>query len=220
VNKKDQKYIKTIIYIMQSIKKYFPGLSFQQLEQLESLWPLYSEWNKQINLISRKDLSHFYERHVLHSLALLKVIQFQPGTRVMDFGTGGGFPGIPLAIACQDTEFVLIDSIGKKIKVVRDVADRLGLDNVRASQARGEEVKEKFDFVVSRAVKPLPVFLPWVRSKIKTDGFNRLANGVLYLKGGDFAEELVSLKENYRIFELSSYFEESYFETKKIIYLY
>jgi 16S rRNA (guanine527-N7)-methyltransferase len=205
---------------MQSIKKYFPDLSFHQLALLESLWPLYSEWNEQINLISRKDLSHFYERHVLHSLALLKVIQFLPGTRVMDFGTGGGFPGIPLAIACPDTEFVLIDSIGKKIKVVRDVADRLGLDNVRTRQARGEEVKEQFDFVVSRAVKPLPVFLPWVRNKIKKGGFNQLANGVLYLKGGDFAEELLSLKENYRIFELSSYFEESYFETKKIIYLY
>lgn len=205
---------------MQKIKKYFPGLSENQLEQLEMLWPLYSEWNEKINLISRKDLPHFYERHVLHSLSLMKVIRFAPGTRVMDFGTGGGFPGIPLAIACQDVEFMLIDSIGKKIKVVNEVANSLGIANVTARQARGEDINEKFDFVVSRAVKSLPVFLPWVRNKIKRDGFNELANGVLYLKGGDFQEELASVKENYRIFELSAYFEESFFETKKIIYLY
>ncbi len=205
---------------MQKIKKYFPGLSARQLELLALLGPLYSEWNQKINLISRKDLPHFYERHVLHSLALLKVLHFAPGTRVMDFGTGGGFPGIPLAIACPGAEFVLLDSIGKKIKVVKAVVDSLGLTNVTALQARGEDVNEKFDFVVSRAVKSLPVFLPWVRNKIKKGGFNQLANGVLYLKGGDFEEELASVKENYRIFELSAYFEESFFETKKIIYLY
>ncbi len=205
---------------MQKIKKYFPGLSGQQQELLELLWPLYSEWNEKINLISRKDLPHFYERHVLHSLALLKIIHFAPGTRVMDFGTGGGFPGIPLAIACPGAEFVLVDSIGKKIKVVNEVVDSLGLTNVTARQARGEDINEKFDFIISRAVKSLPVFLPWVRNKIKKNGFNQLANGVLYLKGGDFDEELASVKENYRIFDLSAYFEESFFETKKIIYLY
>ncbi len=205
---------------MQKIKKYFPGLSENQLELLETLWPLYSEWNEKINLISRKDLPHFYERHVLHSLAILKAIHFEPGTRILDFGTGGGFPGIPLAIACPDAEFVLIDSIGKKINVVNEVVNGLGLSNVTAMQARGEDINVKFDFVVSRAVKPLPVFLPWVRNKIKKDGFNQLNNGVLYLKGGDFEEELASVQENYRIFELSSYFEESFFETKKIIYLY
>lgn len=205
---------------MQKIKKYFPGLSNRQLELLELLWPLYKEWNERINLISRKDLPHFYERHVLHSLALLKVIHFVPGTRVMDFGTGGGFPGIPLAIACPGAEFLLVDSIGKKIKVVNEVVDSLGLTNVTARQARGEDINERFDFVISRAVKSLPVFLPWVRNKIKKNGFNSLANGVLYLKGGDFEEELASVNKNYRIFELSAYFEESFFETKKIIYLY
>ncbi len=217
---KGQKYIKRGTYCMQCIKKYYPELSTRQLEMFESLLPLYQEWNQKINVISRKDMDHFYERHVLHSLSVLKVINFVPGTSIMDFGTGGGFPGIPLAIACPGVQFLLVDSIGKKIKVISDVAERLGLGNVRVLQSRGEDVHEQFDFVISRAVKPLPVFIPWVRKKIKKKYLNALPNGVLYLKGGDLAEELNSVQGNYCIFELSVYFSEAFFETKKIIYLY
>ncbi len=205
---------------MQSIKNYFPDLTNHQFEMLESLYPLYYEWNKRINLISRKDMVYFYERHVLHSLAVLKVVQFAGGTRILDFGTGGGFPGIPLAIACADCHFTLVDSIGKKIRVIHDVVERLRLKNVEAIKMRGEDISKQFDFVVSRAVKSLPEFMPWVRDKIKPGGMNALPNGVLYFKGGDFDDELHAINQNYRIFDLSLYFTEDYFNTKKIIYLY
>ncbi len=205
---------------MQGIKKYFPEFTNQQFEMLESLWPLYHEWNQKINLVSRKGFDFFYERHVLHSLAVLKVTQFAPGTQILDFGTGGGFPGIPLAIACPACHFTLVDSIGKKIMVIHDVVEKLGLKNVVAVKIRGEEISMQFDFVVSRAVKSLPEFMPWVRNKIKPEGMNSLPNGVLYWKGGDFDDELLVINQNYRIFDLSFYFTENYFSTKKIIYLY
>lgn len=205
---------------MQSIKKYFPDQTNQQYEMLESLWPLYQEWNQQINVISRKDMTYFYERHVLHSLAVLKVVEFAGGTRILDFGTGGGFPGIPLAIACPNCQFTLVDSIGKKIRVIHDVVEKLGLKNVEAIKIRGEDLKMQFDFVVSRAVKSLPEFMPWVLDKIIPGGNNTLPNGVLYLKGGNFDDELRAIKQKYRIFDLSLYFAEDYFSTKKIIYLY
>lgn len=205
---------------MQIIKKYFPELTELQLERLEALWPLYREWNRKVNVISRKDIDFFYERHVLHSLSLLKVIQFVPGTEIMDFGTGGGFPGIPLAIACPACRFFLVDSIGKKVMVINEIVKGLQLENVEAVKMRGEEIDQRFDFVISRAVKSLPVFIPWVRDKIRPGGNNKLPNGVLYLKGGDFADELQAVNEKYRIFELSLHFSEPFFETKKIIFLY
>ncbi len=205
---------------MHIIKKYFPDLDEEKLNILGSLYPVYAEWNRKVNLISRKDIDFFFERHVLHSLSVLKVIRFGPGTRIMDFGTGGGFPGIPLAIACPACSFRLVDSVGKKISVIRDVVKQLGLQNVQAVQTRGEALDEQFDFVVSRAVKSLPVFMPWVRDKISDRHRNKLANGVLYLKGGDVAPELAELGELYRVFPLSDYFSEPYFNTKKIVYLY
>ncbi|MDR4988352.1 MAG: 16S rRNA (guanine(527)-N(7))-methyltransferase RsmG [Bacteroidales bacterium] len=205
---------------MHLIKKYFPHLNEEQMLMLESLYPIYAEWNRKVNLISRKDIDFFFERHVLHSLSVLKVTGFSPGTRIMDFGTGGGFPGIPLAIACPACSFWLVDSIGKKIAVIKDVVAKLGLQNVQAMQTRGEALTEQFDFVVSRAVKSLPVFMLWVRDKISDHHRNDLANGVLYLKGGDVAQELAGLGEGYRIFPLSDYFSEPYFNTKKIVYLY
>ncbi len=205
---------------MEIIKKYFPGFSENQYEQLEALWPLYLSWNQKINVISRKDMEFFNLRHVLHSLSILKVIHFKDDTFVMDLGTGGGFPGIPLVIACPNVRFLLVDSIGKKINVVQDVINQLDLKNVKAVQSRGEQINDKFDFVVSRAVKSLPVFMPWVREKIKIRGKNALRNGVLYLKGGDFDDELNAVPEAHRIFDLSAYFSESYFDSKKIVYLY
>ncbi len=205
---------------MQIIKKYFPGCSEQQFERLEALWPLYRAWNQKVNVISRKDIDFFYERHVLHSLSVLKVIQFVPGTEIMDFGTGGGFPGIPLAIACPGSRFLLVDSVGKKVMVINEIVKELQLKNVEAVKMRGEEIDRRFDFVISRAVKSLPVFMPWVRNKIRPGGDNELPNGVLYLKGGDFADELQAINENYRIFDLSLHFTETFFDTKKIIFLY
>lgn len=204
---------------MQIIKEYFPNLSEKQTEQFAQLLPLYIDWNSKINVISRKDMEQFYEHHVLHSLGIAKVIQFKLGTKVLDVGTGGGFPGIPLAILFPETDFFLVDSIGKKIKVVNAVAESIGLKNVRAQQIRAEELKEQFDFVVSRAVTELPVFYGWVKNKFRKQNLNDLPNGILYLKGGDLTEELSPFKGKVKTFELKNYFREEFFETKKVVYL-
>ncbi|WP_128548177.1 16S rRNA (guanine(527)-N(7))-methyltransferase RsmG [Larkinella soli] len=204
---------------MELIKKYFPDLTALQLEQFTTMGELYRHWNAKINVISRQDIDSLYEKHILHSLGIAKVIQFVPGTEVLDVGTGGGFPGVPLAVLFPLVDFHLVDSIGKKIKVVNEVAGALGLTNVRAEQARVEHLDTTYDFVVSRAVTRLKPFLGWVRYKIHKNGNNRLRNGVLYLKGGDLEEELAEIKDKYRIFDLSDYFHESFFETKKVIYV-
>ncbi|WP_421827243.1 16S rRNA (guanine(527)-N(7))-methyltransferase RsmG [Larkinella sp.] len=204
---------------MDLIKKYFPDLSARQLEQFAALDDLYRHWNAQINVISRQDIDSLYEKHVLHSLGIAKVIQFVPGTEILDVGTGGGFPGIPLAILFPLVDFHLVDSIGKKIKVVTEISSALGLTNVKAEQARVEHLESTYDFVVSRAVTRLQPFLGWVRYKILKTGNNKLRNGVLYLKGGDVSEELAEVQEKHRIYELSTYFDEPFFETKKVIYL-
>ena len=204
---------------MERISHYFPTLSTLQVDQFSKLLNLYTIWNNQINVISRKDLDNFYERHVLHSLGISKVYSFQPGTTVLDVGTGGGFPGIPLAILFPETTFVLVDSIGKKIKVVNEVATALGLTNVQAHHLRAEQVKGTFDFVISRAVTAMPVFVEWVKNKIKkgkaSDGFS---NGILYLKGGDLTEEFKGLSGKFKEYPLSNYFSEDFFETKKVIH--
>jgi len=204
---------------MELIRKYFPELASSQLEKFRLIEALYLEWNSRINVISRKDMEHFYEHHVLHSLGIAKVLQFQPGAQVLDVGTGGGFPGIPLAIIFPETNFLLVDSIGKKIKVVQEVADAAGITNVKAIHSRAEDVKGKFDFVVSRAVTTLPDFIKWVENKIKRENRNTLKNGILYLKGGDLAAELAPLQNKYQVFNLSSYFEEEFFETKKVVHV-
>jgi 16S rRNA (guanine527-N7)-methyltransferase len=204
---------------VERISHYFPSLSTLQVAQFSKLLNLYTIWNNQINVISRKDLDNFYERHVLHSLGIAKVYSFQPGTTVLDVGTGGGFPGIPLAILFPETNFVLVDSIGKKIKVVNEVASALGLTNVQAHHLRAEQVKGTFDFVISRAVTAMPVFVEWVKTKIKkgkaSDGFS---NGILYLKGGDLTEEFKGLPGKFKEYPLSNYFSEDFFETKKVIH--
>ena len=203
---------------MEIINKYFPQLSEEQQRQFIQLKPLYEEWNAKINVISRKDMGDFYERHVLHSLAIAKRITFAKGTEILDVGTGGGFPGIPLAVYFPECSFTLVDSIGKKIKVVQEVVNALGLKNVTAKQIRAEELKGNYDFVVSRAVTQMKDFAPWVRGKFKKQSHNELANGILYLKGGDLTEELASF-ERAVVTDISKYFEESFFETKKIVYL-
>jgi 16S rRNA (guanine527-N7)-methyltransferase len=201
------------------ISSYFPGLSETQLEQFDSLGELYADWNSKINVISRKDMEHFYVHHVLHSLGIAKVMEFQPETRVLDIGTGGGFPGIPLAILFPETHFHLVDSIGKKISVVKDVVKQLKLTNVEAQQARAEELVRKYDFVISRAVTRMANFYPWVKDKIRKEDFNEFQNGILYLKGGDVDEEMDELDKSYVVYHLDDYFKEDYFETKKVIYL-
>lgn len=200
------------------IESYFPNLTELQKQQFAQLQGLYEEWNAQINVVSRKDIDLLYERHVLHSLGIAKVIQFKPQTKILDVGTGGGFPGIPLAILFPECSFHLIDSIGKKIKVVKAVAEALQLKNIYAEQIRAEAVKDKFDFVVSRAVTAFPEFYFWVKNKIKITGQNTLPNGILYLKGGDLSEELKDFKSKIKEFPLSDYFEGEFFETKKVIY--
>jgi len=204
---------------MEIIKKYFPDLTEKQIDQFLSLQELYETWNTKINVISRKDIAQLYERHVLHSLAVAKVIAFNNKTNVLDVGTGGGFPGIPLAIYFPESNFHLIDSIGKKIKVVQEVATALGLANITSEQIRAEKVKDKYDFVVSRAVTAFPGFYNWVRTKIRKESNNTLKNGILYLKGGNLEEELNEFKSQIRTYAISNFFEEPFFETKKIIYL-
>ena len=199
--------------------KYFPNITPQQQQQFEQLPELYNFWNNQINVISRKDIDQLYERHVLHSLGISKVMQFLPGENVLDVGTGGGFPGIPLAILFPETQFFLVDSIGKKIKVVKEVASALGLQNVKAEHLRAEQVNEKFDFVVSRAVTRLKEFYPWVKGKFSNQSKNTLANGILYLKGGDLQEEIAESGLTVQQFHLKDYFSEEFFETKQVIYV-
>ena len=201
------------------ILKYFPDLTVKQKNQFNQLQSLYKEWNAQINVISRKDIDELYTRHVLHSLGIAKVIQFKAGTSIMDVGTGGGFPGIPLAILFPNSNFYLVDTIGKKIKVVNAVAEALALQNVEGVQKRAEKVKFEFDFIISRAVTYLPKFNNWVKGKFSNESFNDLPNGLLYLKGGDLLEELKEAGKPYQSFDLKNYFSEDFFETKKVIYL-
>ncbi|HLN72166.1 MAG TPA: 16S rRNA (guanine(527)-N(7))-methyltransferase RsmG [Prolixibacteraceae bacterium] len=204
---------------MDIIRKYFTDLTDQQLERFGRLGALYEEWNSKINVISRKDIEQLYERHILHSLAIAKIIRFKPGTTILDVGTGGGFPGIPLAILFPDTSFMLVDSIAKKIKVVNEVAQALGLQNVQAEHKRVEELTNRFDFVVSRAVTAFPRFVEMTSSKISRQSQNDLANGILYLKGGDFEEEVSPFGQQVAIYNLKDYFEEEFFETKRLIHL-
>ena len=204
---------------VQLILSYFPDLTLKQQEHFGRLESLYREWNEKINVISRKDMDSFIVHHVLHSLAIAKVIQFVPGTRIMDVGTGGGFPGIPLAIMFPDCQFFLVDSIGKKIKVVEGVRDALGLKNVIARNTRVEAVKEKYDFIVSRAVTAFPAFVNWVKNSTSKISHNTLSNGVLYLKGGDFEEELKPFMGRTTLYNISDFFNEDFFETKKVIHL-
>lgn len=199
------------------ILKYFPNLTDQQKSQFQQLETLYKDWNEKINVISRKDIDEFYERHVLHSLGIAKIMEFADGTKVLDIGTGGGFPGIPLAILFPNVEFTLVDSIGKKITVVNAVAESLGLKNVKAYHERAEKIKDKFHFVVSRAVTQMPVFLSWLKGKFEKEQFNPKHNGVLYLKGGDLGEELAGIK--CEIYNLKDQFGEEFFDTKKVVYL-
>ena len=203
----------------QLILTYFPDLTEKQIEQFDRLQELYEDWNAKINVISRKDMDQFYVHHVLHSLGIAKVMNFQPGTKILDIGTGGGFPGIPLAILFPDTHFHLVDSIGKKITVVKEVAKALKLGNVEAQQARAESLVRKYDFVISRAVTRMINFYPWVKGKIKREDFNEFQNGILYLKGGDVDEEMEELDKSYITYHLSDYFKEDFFETKKVVYL-
>lgn len=201
------------------VLKYFKSLSNTQIAQFEQLYNLYSFWNAQINVVSRKDIDELYERHILHSLGIAKFCTFKAGERVLDVGTGGGFPGIPLAILFPETEFHLVDSIGKKIKVVSEVAAALGLKNVKASHLRAEQVSDKYNFVVSRAVTRLIDFYPWVRGKFAKENLNAIPNGILYLKGGDLTEEIKESKLKAELHPLSAYFEEAFFETKYVVYI-
>ncbi|OJV34712.1 MAG: 16S rRNA (guanine(527)-N(7))-methyltransferase RsmG [Bacteroidia bacterium 43-41] len=204
---------------MSIIDKYFPSLSAKQKEQIDALFDLYSDWNSRINVISRKDIDNLYLHHVLHSLAIAKYIRFQPGTSIIDVGTGGGFPGIPLALFFPEVNFLLLDSIGKKIKVAREVSQAIGLQNVDFIHSRMEDEKRKFDFVVSRAVMPLPDLVRVVRKNISSEQKNALPNGIICLKGGNLAPELSPFKGKVEVFSLDKYFSESFFETKKLIYL-
>ncbi|WP_100628336.1 16S rRNA (guanine(527)-N(7))-methyltransferase RsmG [Algoriphagus formosus] len=201
------------------ILSYFPNLTEKQIEQFDRLEELYADWNAKINVISRKDMDQFYIHHVLHSLGIAQVMRFQPGTKVLDIGTGGGFPGIPLAILFPETHFHLVDSIGKKITVVKEVAKALKLSNVEAQQARAETLVRKYDFVISRAVTRMINFYPWVKGKIKREDFNEFPNGILYLKGGDVDEEMEETGKSYVTYHLSDYFKEDFFETKKVVYM-
>ncbi len=203
---------------MESILKYFPNLSTKQKNQFNKLLPLYLEWNYKINVISRKDMSSFYKHHVIHSLGISKIISFVPGTRILDVGTGGGFPGIPLAILFPEVQFDLIDSIGKKINIVKEVSKALSIENVSSYHIRAENYPKMVDFVISRAVTKMELFVPWVKNKISTVSKNTLNNGILCLKGGDLTEELKFFPEA-EIQLLKNYFDDPFFDTKKIVYL-
>lgn len=204
---------------MEQILKYFPNLSETQIQQFQDLEVLYKDWNAKINVISRKDIDELYEKHILHSLAIAKIQEFKPGSTVMDVGTGGGFPGVPLAILFPETKFYLIDVIAKKIKVVNAVAEGIGLKNLKAEQKRAHTVNEKFDFIVSRAVTNMPDFVEWVNGKTKKHNAHPdRNNGILYLKGGDLTEELQDFPEAIQ-YDIADFFTEEFFETKKVVYL-
>ena len=202
---------------MQIIHKYFSNLSQKQIKKFSELQDLYEYWNNRINIISRKDISKIYINHILHSLAIAKIICFKKGTNILDVGTGGGFPGIPLAILFPDVNFLLVDSIGKKIKVVNEVSTFIGLRNVRAIQERAENINENFDFVISRAVTNMPDFQKWVKGKFNATHNNDLNNGILYLKGGDLSEELKGIANHQ--YEIADFFDEDFFQTKKVVYI-
>lgn len=204
---------------MDIILKYFPNLSEVQQQQFAALYDLYTDWNSKINVISRKDITNLYEHHVLHSLGIAKVMQFRPETTVMDLGTGGGFPGIPLAILFPETHFHLVDSIGKKVKVSTEIANAIGLKNVTTRHCRAEEEKQLFDFVVSRAVMPLTDLLKIIRKNIKKEQHNALPNGLICLKGGELEREVMPVKHQTLMYDLKDYFEEEFFETKKVVYV-
>ena len=204
---------------MQIIDKYFPDLSQRQKEQLQNLDTLYREWNAKINVISRKDIDNLYEHHVLHSMAIAKIVRFKPGTSILDFGTGGGFPGIPLAILFPECSFRLIDGTGKKVNVAAEVAKAIGLENVEAVHRRGEEEKGKFDFIVSRAVMPMPDLVKIVRKNISTKQQNSIANGIIVLKGGDLNTELKPYHKIVEVTPISRFFDEEWFKEKDVIYL-
>jgi 16S rRNA (guanine527-N7)-methyltransferase len=205
-------------FSVEVITKYFPELTKEQLDKFIELDALYKHWNAQINVVSRKDIEELYVRHILHSLAIAKVISFKPSTRILDVGTGGGFPGIPLAILFPEVEFVLVDSIGKKIKVVEEVAQALELDNVTAFHKRAEEIEGQFDFVVTRAVARIKKFLPWVKGKLKAESRHELKNGILFLKGGDLEEEIDESGKKVELFPLKHFFQEDFFDTKVVAY--
>ena len=204
---------------MDTIKKYFPALTEKQTEQFAALYDLYYDWNSKINVISRKDIGNLYQHHVLHSLAIAKYISFKPGTTIMDMGCGGGFPGIPLAIMFPEVQFHLVDSIGKKVRVASEIAAAIGLTNVRTSHSRAEEIKDKYSFVVSRAVMQLPDLVKICRKNISTEQSNALPNGIICLKGGDMTAETQAFKNCREIVDISSYFNEEYFKDKKVVYV-
>nr|WP_299073262.1 16S rRNA (guanine(527)-N(7))-methyltransferase RsmG [uncultured Allomuricauda sp.] len=200
------------------ISKYFTTLTDVQTQHFKDLEVLYQDWNQKINVVSRKDINELYLRHVLHSLGIAKIQKFNEGSSILDVGTGGGFPGIPLAILFPEVQFTLVDAIGKKIKVVQEVVDGLQLENVKTLHSRVEDLDEQFDFIVSRAVAAMPTFVHWTKGKVKKDSAHERKNGILYLKGGDLTEELKEYRTA-QVFELKDYFEEDFFETKKVVYL-
>ncbi len=203
---------------MELILKYFPDITPRQREQFEALYGLYAEWNAKINVISRKDFDQLYLRHILHSLAIAKVCQFDAGARILDVGCGGGFPSVPLAILFPEARFVSVDSIGKKITVVRGVAEALALENLEPRNCRAEQIPERFDYVVSRAVTDMSTFVGWVWGRLERGQRGSLANGIIYLKGGDLAEELANTGKRWNVYQISDYFEEEFFETKRVVY--
>lgn len=204
---------------MEIIKKYFPNLTETQLEQFAQLEALYNDWNAKINVISRKDIQNLYEHHVLHSLGIAEIIRFKEGTEVLDFGTGGGFPGIPLAIMFPNTQFHLVDSIGKKVRVAQNIADCIGLKNVKTSHSRVEDIKAKYDFIVTRAVMPLIDLVKISRKNLKKEMINGLPNGIIALKGGELTREMATMKNICTVWDLSEFFEEEYYETKKVVHV-